>query len=150
MNLKKKILSLSLVSLLMLGTTAFAATDQKIAVVDINQVVSASPQVKALSKSQKAKAEEIAKFMKTAQTNIEKQTTEEGKKQLTQKYEKELIAKKEANQKEYNTKLKELDKSITAQITQQAKSMGYTMVIAKNAVVVTGDDITKDVIKVIK
>ena len=134
----------------MFGSSAFAATEQKIAVVDINKVVSASSQVKILSKAQQAKAKAMAKFVKEAEKDIAKQTTEEAKKQLTAKYEKQFIEKKQANAKEYSLKLKEIDKNITAQIAQQAKSMGYTMVIAKSAVVVSGDDITDAIVKVVK
>ncbi len=136
--------------LIISGTSIMAATEQKIAVVDVNKIVSVSPQAIALDKLQKTKAEEIAKFVKTAQENINKQKDEKAKKQLITKYEKELNAKNEANAKEYNLKIKELDKNITAIITQKAKSMGYTMVIAKYAVMTTGDDITNEVIKVIK
>ena len=145
----KKILSLSLVSLL-LGSAVIAATEQKIAVVDVNKVVAASPQVKALSKSQKSSNAKIAKFVKKAQADINKQKDETVKKELTAKYQKELNAKKAENAKYYDLRLKELDKNITAQIEQQARTMGYTMVVAKRAVVVTGDDITEDMIKVIK
>ena len=52
----KKILSILAVSSVMLSSFAFAAPEpQKIAVVDIQKVVSASAQVKALKASQEAK-----------------------------------------------------------------------------------------------
>jgi len=145
----KKILSLSLVSL-MLGSTVMAAKEQKIAVIDVNKVVAASPQVKALSKSQKTSNAEIAKFVKKAQADIAKQKDETAKKELIAKYDKELAAKKAESAKYYNLRLKELDKNITAQIEQRARAMGYTMVVAKKAVVVSADDITEEMIKVVK
>ena len=148
MNLKR-VLALSIISAIF-SSSAFAVTEQRIAVIDINKVVLASPQVKALSKSQSLKAEEIKKFVKSVQENISKQKDENVKKELITKYEKELTAKKEANANEYNTKLKELDKNIKEVIAQKAKSMGYTMVIVKNTVISSSDDITQEVIKVIK
>ena len=71
MNLKR-VLALSIISAIF-SSSAFAVTEQRIAVIDINKVVLASPQVKALSKSQSLKAEEIKKFVKSAQENISKQ-----------------------------------------------------------------------------
>jgi Skp family chaperone for outer membrane proteins len=150
MNLKKSI-ALSIVSVMMMGSMAFAAPEpQKIAVIDIQKVVSASSQVKALKKSQEAKNKELQKFIKTAQDDINKQSTEKNKKTMAEKYEKQLQTRKEANLKEYTAKLQEADKNITAQIGQQARAMGYTMVLPKTSVVIGGDDITEAVIKVIK
>ncbi len=150
MNLKK-LTALSIVSIMMAGATAFAVPQpQKIAVIDVQKVVSASTQVKALKKSQEAKNKEIQNFIKSAQADIAKQTTDKNKKSMTEKYEKQLKARKEANAKEYTTKLKEADASITAQIGQQARAMGYTMVLPKSSVVFGGDDITEAMLKVIK
>jgi len=147
----KKLVALSIVSVMMLGAAAFAAPEpQKIAVIDIQKVVASSAQVKALKKAQETKNKEIQKFIKTAQDDINKQSTDANKKKMTEKYEKQLQTKKEANLKEYTTKLKEADVSITAQISQQAKAMGYTMVLPKSSVVFGGDDITEAIIKVIK
>ena len=147
----KKLLALSIVSVMMAGSMAFAAPEpQKIAVIDVQKVVSASAQVKALKKSQEAKNKEIQNFIKTAKADIDKQTTEKNKKTMAEKYEKQLQAKKEANKKEYTAKLQEADKNITAQIGQQARAMGYTMVLPKASVVFGGDDITEAVLKVVK
>ena len=127
-----------------------APTPQKIAVVDIQKVVLASTQVKALKKSRDAKSKELITFIKNAQADINKQTDATKKKALAEKYEKQIKAKREANAKEYATKLKAADDSITQQIGMKAKELGYTMVIPKSAVIYGGDDITEVVLKVIK
>lgn len=147
----KKLAAMSIVSVMMLSAAVFAAPEpQKIAVIDIQKVVSASAQVKALKKSQETKNKEIQNFVKSAQQDIQKQSTDANKKKMAEKYEKQLQTRKEANLKEYTAKLKEADASITAQIGQQARAMGYTMVLPKSSVVFGGDDITEAIIKVIK
>lgn len=147
----KKILSILAVSSMMLSTVAFAAPEpQKIAVVDIQKVVSASAQVKALKASQEAKNKELAAFIKKAQEDVNKQTDVNKKKSLAESYEKQLKTKREANIKDYTTKLKAADANITAQIGKKATELGYTMVIPKSTVIWGGDDITETVLKGIK
>ena len=147
----KKILSILVVSSMMLSSVAFAAPEpQKIAVVDIQKVVSASAQVKALKASQEAKNKELAAFIKKAQEDVNKQTDVNKKKSLAESYEKQLKTKREANIKDYTTKLKAADANITAQIGKKATELGYTMVVPKSTVIWGGDDITETVLKGIK
>lgn len=147
----KKILSILAVSSVMLSSFAFAAPEpQKIAVVDIQKVVSASAQVKALKASQEAKNKELAAFIKKAQEDVNKQTDVNKKKSLAESYEKQLKTKREANIKDYTTKLKAADANITAQIGKKATELGYTMVVPKSTVIWGGDDITETVLKGIK
>ena len=137
--------------ILLFCTSVFAApTTPKIAVVDIQKVVAASSQVKTLRSSQEAKNKELAKFIKNAQADVNKQTDANKKKSLAAQYEKQLVAKREANAKEYAAKLKAADANITAAIGKKATEMGYTMVLPKSAVVYGGDDITAEILKVIK
>ena len=127
----KKLLTILSLSALLMTTAAYAAPEaQKIAVVDIQKVVAASSQVKALKASQDAKNKELTAFIKNAQADVNKQT--------------------DANVKEYTTKLKAADANITAQIGKKATELGYTMVLPKSAVVWGGDDITDTILKVIK
>lgn len=144
----KKILS-TVLTLLVLGT-GVAMAEQKIAVVDIQAVVAKSAQVQALKKEQQTKIQNLEKWLKTAQADVEKQKTQEGKEKLLKKYNAEFAKKREVIAKDYQTKLQEIDKSITDTITKTAKAKGYTMVISKSVVVFGDDDITADVQKVIK
>ncbi len=147
----KKIITLSIVTLFMFTVAVIAApTTPKIAVVDIQKVVGASSQVKALRNSQEAKNKELARFIKNAQADINKQTDANKKKSLAAQYEKQLKTKREANLKEYSAKLKAADANITAAIGKKATEMGYTIVLPKSAVVYGGDDITAEIMKVIK
>ena len=144
----KKILSLVLLSLV-LGT-GFAAAEQKVAIIDVPAVLAKSAQLQALKKEQQTKLQDLEKWLKVAQADVEKQKTQEGKEKLLKKYNADFAKKKEALVKEHQTKLHAIDKSITDTITAQAKAKGYTMVISKSAVIFGGDDITADVQKVVK
>ena len=144
----KKVLSLTLMALI-LGS-GIATAEQRIAVVDVQAVVSKSAQVQALKKEQQAKMQDLEKWLKTAQTDVEKQQTKEGKEKLLKKYNAEFAKKKEAIAKDYAARLQAVDKSITETISTTAKAKGYNMVISKGVVVFGGDDITADVQKVVK
>ena len=141
----KKVLSLTLMALI-LGS-GIAMAEQRIAVVDVQAVVSKSAQVQALKKEQQAKMQDLEKWLKTAQTDVEKQQTKEGKEKLLKKYNAEFAKKKEAIAKDYAARLQAVDKSITETISTTAKAKGYNMVISKGVVVFGGDDITADVQK---
>ena len=67
----KKTLSLVLTALI-LGTGVVMA-EQKIAVVDVPAVVAKSAQVQALKKEQQTKMQDLEKWLKTAQADVEKQ-----------------------------------------------------------------------------
>ena len=144
----KKTLSFVLTALI-LGT-GVAMAEQNIAVVDVQAVVSKSAQVQALKKEQQTKIQDLEKWLKTAQADVEKQKTQEGKDKLLKKYNAEFAKKKEAIAKDYQARLQAVDKSITETISATAKAKGYNMVISKGVVVFGGDDITADVQKVVK
>ena len=144
----KKTLSFVL-TLLLLGTGA-AMAEQKIAVVDIPAVVAKSAQVQALKKEQQAKMQDLEKWLKIVQADVEKQQTQEGKEKLLKKYNAEFAKKKETLAKNYQSQLQAIDKSITETISATAKSKGYDIVISNNVVVYGGDDITAELQKLVK
>ena len=145
--LKRLILVLSF---LVLISPLAQADVKKIAVVDVQKVVNKSAQVQALKKEQEAKNKEIANFIKKAGEDIKKEADINKKKTLMDKYDKDLKTKREANLKVYKTKLEAIDKSINATIVQQAKNLGYDMVLTKGVVLYGGDDITEAILKVVK
>lgn len=144
----KKVLSLTLMALI-LGS-GLTMAEQKIAVVDVQAVVAKSAQVQALKKEQQAKFQDLEKWLNTAQADVEKQKTQDGKDKLLKKYNSEFAKKKEVIAKDYASRLQDVDKSITDTIATQARLKGYNMVISKGVVVYGGDDITADVQKVVK
>ena len=54
----------------------------KVAVVDVNAVVSKSAQVQALKKEQQTKLQELQKWLETVRADVQKQSTQEGKDKL--------------------------------------------------------------------
>lgn len=145
--LKRLILVLSF---LILISPLVQADVKKIAVVDVQKVVSKSAQVQALKKEQEAKNKELSNFIQKAGEEIKKEADINKKKALMDKYDKDLKTRREANLKVYKTKLEAIDKSINATIIQQAKTMGYDMVLTKGVVLYGGDDITEAILKVVK
>ncbi len=139
-----------------IGITAanFAVSDVpssfKVAVVDVQKIVASSAQVKALKEEQSKKGEELAKFVETAKANLEKEKDAKKKKALEAKYEKEFKVKRELMAKNYETKLMNIDKSITSVINTKAAQDGYSLVLAKNVVLSGGTDITEEVANEVK
>ena len=147
----KKTLSLALTALILgSGLLNTVSAAQKIAVIDVPAVVAKSAQVQALKREQQAKMQDLEKWLKTAQADVEKQQTKEGKEKLLKKYNSEFATKREAIAKDYTARLQAVDKSITDTIAAQARLKGYDMVISKGVVVFGGDDITADVQRVVK
>lgn len=122
----------------------------KVAVVDVQQVVASSAQVKALKKEQQAKTEEIIKYIDKARKDVASVSDEKKKKALEDKYNKELVTKRETLEKDYATKLQAIDKNISSTIETQAKAKNYNVVLAKGVVLYGGDDITADIVKIVK
>lgn len=148
----KKVLLITGAFILGLGFNNFAMSDvpSKIAVVDVNRVVSNSSQVMALKKEQNLKNEELQKWLTTAKADVEKQKTQEGKEKLIKKYDSDFQKKQQAIQKDYTDKLQAIDKDISGVIAKTAKDKGYDVVLAKGVVLYGGDDITNTISKLIK
>lgn len=125
-------------------------TATKIAVVDVPAVVAKSAQVQALKKEQAKNMQELESWLKVARADVEKQKTDAGKEKLIKKYDEEFAKKKENISKNYNNKLKAIDKSITETITSEAKAKGYELVLTKGVVLYGGEDITTAISKAVK
>lgn len=145
--MKKLLLSLSMVALL---SSISAVSAQNIAVVDVQAVVAKSAQVQTLKKEQKTKMSEMEKWLKTAREDVNKQQTKEGKEKLLKKYNSEFAKKQQTIAKEYQSKLRDIDKNITETISNKSKELGYDMVISKSMVISGGNDITAEIQKVVK
>jgi len=148
--MKKRFLSGLVMLSLGLGLLAPVMAEESIAVVDVRKVVSNSKQVQALKSEQDKKNQELRKWLDTVRADIAKQSTDANKQKLAKKYDGELTKRKETIQKDYAKKLAEIDASITATISDYAKSKGYTIVISKTDVIYGGIDITSEVSKLVK
>ena len=83
----KNIITYTLMILLgfSLHSVAVSSIPSKIAVIDVNGVLSQSSQVMALKKEQKRKAEEFQKWIVAAKADVERQKTQDGKEKLIKK-----------------------------------------------------------------
>ncbi len=122
----------------------------KVAVVDVQKVVAASSQVKALKSEQQKKFQDLNAFVKTANDAVNKEKDATKKKALQEKYSKEYNSKRAAIQKDYASKLASIDKNISSVIANKAKQDNYNLVLAKGVVLSGGTDITAEVTKLIK
>lgn len=122
----------------------------KLAIVDVAKVVDTSKSVDTLKNEQRTKIKELMSFVENARAEVAKQKDAKAKKTLEEKYNKELNVKKDAIEADYTKKLDAINKNITASIADIAKTNNYNVVLAKSTVLYGGDDITPDVIKVVK
>ncbi len=129
---------------------AISNVPSKIAVVDVQKVVASSAQVKALKADRDAKVKDLTTFVANARAAVAKEPNAAKKKELENKYNKELNAKRNAIQKDYAKKLANIDKSISAVVAQKAKAANYDIVLAKGVVLYGGTDITAEVTKSVK
>lgn len=122
----------------------------KVAVVDLQKVVADSKQVKTLKEEQRKKVEDLTKYIQNAKASIAAEKDATKKKELEQKYTKELAAKKTTIEKDYAKKLKDIDKNISNTINSQAKNGNYNLVLTKGVVLYGGEDITSAISAAIK
>lgn len=153
MNKSVKYLALGLTAFAIgMSVNNFALSDMtnKIAVVDVQKVVSSSSQVKALKSDREAKIKDLASFVTKARADVAKETNSDKKKSLETKYNKELNTRRDSIQKDYAKKLADVDKNISSTIEQKAKAANYDIVIAKGVVLYGGEDITNEIAKAVK
>lgn len=155
MKMNFKLMAVAVASLAIgFSINNFAVSDVpsnfKVAVVDVQKVVSESKQVQSLKDEQKKKVEELTKYVQTAKTNIAAEKDATKKKELEQKYTKELASKKSAMEKDYAKKLKDIDKNISNTIKAQAKAGNYNLVLTKGVVLSGGEDITAAISAAVK
>ena len=148
--MKKIVLSTLLIIGLSVAMTSSVMAKQNIAIVDAVAVAAKSKQVQSLKNEQQSKMLELEKWMVTARADVERQQTQEGKEKLIKKYDADFAKKREALIKNYQTKLQAIDKSISDTIAKYAQEHGYEAVFAKGVVLYGGDDITDDIVKIVK
>lgn len=144
----KKTLFIIAVFIIFNSLSAFA--DDKIAVVDLQQLVSNSAQVKALKQEHNKKISDLDKILVNARGEIANETDQAKVLLLEDKYMKEFASKKEALERDYNNRLSAIEKNIKSEITKKAQKDGYDYVFAKSVVLFGGKDITNEIINNIK
>ncbi len=129
-------------------SAVFAA--DKIAVVDLQQLVSSSSQVKQLKQEHAKKIAELDKVIVNARGEISNEKDPAKVLLIEDKYMKEFNTKKEALERDYNNRLSAIEKNIKGEITKKAQKDGYDYVFAKSVVLHGGKDITNELTSSIK
>ena len=119
--------------------------DDSVAVVDLQQIVSNSSQVKQLKQEHSKKMDELNKIIVNARGEISNETDENKIIQLEEKYTKEFNNKKDALERDYNNRLAAIEKSIKDEITKKAQRDKYDYVFAKSVLLYGGKDITNEI-----
>lgn len=140
----------TLLVLTMLLSCASVFANERIAVVDLQQVVSNSSQVKSLKQEHNQKIKDLDKILINARGEIANETDQAKVLLLEDKYMKEFATKKDALERDYNNRLSSIEKNIKNEITKNAQNKGYDYVFAKSVVLYGGKDITSEIINNIK
>ena len=138
-----------LITLLLFSVGEVFAED-KIAVVDLQQLVSNSSQVKQLKQEHSKKLAELDKIIVNARGEIANEKDQAKILLLEDKYMKEFNTKKEALERDYNNRLSAIEKNIKTEISKKAQNDDYDYVFAKSVVLYGGKDIKNELIKNIK
>lgn len=152
--MNKKFLTIGVIAFIMGVSANYALSDVptsfKVAVVDVQKVVSESSQVKSLKEEQKAKNQEIITFVENARKEVTKETDKTKQKALEDKYKSQFNDMRKSMDDNYKKKLTDIDSNITKVIQKTAQDKGYDIVLAKTIVLYGGDDVTKEVAKAVK
>lgn len=135
---------------LLMATAGAVFAEEKIAVVDLQQLVSNSGQVKQLKQEHAKKTAELDKIIVNARGEISQEKDPAKVLLLEDKYMKEFNTKKEALDQNYNSRLEAIERNIKSEINQKAQKDGYDYVFAKSVVLYGGKDITSELVKNIK
>ena len=141
--------SFLVMSLLLLSSNFVFAVDE-IAVVDLQQLVSSSAQVRQLKQEHSKKIGELDKILVNARGEISNEKDPAKVLLIEDRYMKEFNTKKEALERDYNNRLSAIEKNIKGEITKKAQKDGYKYVFAKSVVLHGGKDITNELVGTIK
>lgn len=122
--------------------SSYVQAKDSIAVVDLQKIVSNSPQVKTLKQEHTKKLDELNKVIVNARGEIANEKDESKIIKIEEKYTNEFNTKKALLEKDYNSKLSEIEKNIIAEVAKTAKQNNYDYVFAKSVLLYGGDDIT--------
>ena len=154
--MKKNLLALVLCSFAFglgfgLNSVAFSdVTPSNIAYVNVAKLLSSSKTLKAAEQTRTKQTQDMLKWYDSANAEIMKQQDKEARKALIKKYEAQLTQKKKSIKDAYSKKVLEVDKQLDAEITKQAKAMGYNLVLRKDSVLFGGVDITDKILPTVK
>ena len=139
----KKFLLISAVFILFSNSAVFSA--ENIAVVDLQKIVSNSSQVKQLKQEHAKKIEELDRIIVNARGEISNEKDPAKVLLLEDKYMKEFNAKRDALERDYSSRLANIEKNIKNEIALKAQKDKYDYVFAKSVLLYGGKDITNEI-----
>lgn len=122
----------------------------KYGVVDVNKVVASSKAVEKANKERAAEKKKIIKYIEDSASKMNKEQDEKKREDMKAKFDTELTAKKTEMNKSYGERLLQINNDINAELIKIAKDKDYQLILTKGAVLYGGDDLTQDLIKVVK
>ena len=132
------------------SSTASLSDNSKIAVVDIQALVSQTPSVLALRQERQNQIAGLQQWVNGANAEINQQTDQNAKAALFQKYQLEFNQRQQMLQTEYVQKVQSIDAELSKLIADVAKNENLDYVFAKGIVVFGGTDITSKVAEKLK
>ena len=126
-------------------TSCYAASENSIAVVDLQKIVSNSSQVKQLKQEHSKKLEELNKIIVNARGEVANETDTDKIIKIEERYTNEFNAKKTLLEKNYNSRLSAIERNIKDEIAKKAKKDNYDYVFAKSVLLYGGKDITDEI-----
>ena len=133
-----------------LNDTANSFQKYRVAVVDVSQLLSHSPEAQELKRIQDKETEEINTLISKAQNEILNTSDKNEMIAKEAAYRKQIEAKKSDMDKIYSSKLEELNKKIRSLISTEAQKEHYNLVLPVGMVISGGDDITETIVKTMK
>jgi outer membrane protein len=147
MNIKKFALILFINAVLLsCNSQAFA---EGVACIDLNKIINNYSKAQELSADLKIKSDELKKMSLEAKKNIDLAKISD-KKQLESKYGKEFKVKQELYKQQYLDKLKQVEINVQEAVKTVAKNKNVATIFNKNSIIMGGEDLTDDVISVLK
>ena len=108
-----------------INNIAISDTAPKIAVVDLQKILTSSSKVQQLKADQEKKVAEIQNTLQKAQSEIANEKDPKKVAELEEKYRDQINNQKIALDEEYNKKLTQIDTEVRATVTEKAKSLNY-------------------------
>lgn len=133
-----------------MNDVAISLPKYKVAVVDVNKVMDKSSEIRSLKISQEKQAKELETLISKAQNELANITDPNKFVQLEADYKKQIEAKRNAIEDEYNKKIVQITSNIKSLISTEAKKSDYNLVLPAGMVISGGDDITENVINDMK
>lgn len=152
-KLNKKLILGGMIAVLaiiaVVGASCCKCGGNKIAVVNLTQVVKADPAAVTLRVEQAKAIDELSKWLDKAGAEVKAEKKKVKQAEMAQEYREMAIKKEAAIKQAYQAKLKEIDNRLSGIMNDIAKEKGCSVILDSKSVVQGGINITDDVIKAV-